>query len=406
MSNRVMFWRMLLAAMIRRRSRAAMAVVSSAVGAATMLCLTAVCVTVPAQMSAEMRQFGANLVVVPVAVDGAATEITAQQAAAVTEAVTADAPARSAGYRYETVRINRSPYLLAGIDVSRARALNGHWDVDGQWPGAGEVLVGVDVAEAAGLTVGSVVTVEHLVSDELAGVGTNSSTTTTTTTASSAGDGDGSAGHRQEFRVAGIVETGAEEDDIVYAAASDVTGLTQQERGWDVLEFSVDTTAVSMDQVVADVDAFDGTVSARPVSKITTADTRIIAMLGTLFWVVATVVLALTLVGVSTTMTVIVSERRQEIGLRKALGASTRDIAREFYTEAIGYGLVGGIVGTAVGYGLAQTVSMGVFDRSVGFDPWLALGSVLVAVLVAVVAAYSPVWRASRIEPAVVLKED
>lgn len=389
MSHQMMFWRMLFAAMIRRRSRAVMAVVSSAVGAATMFCLMAVCLAVPAQMSAEIRQFGANLVVVPVAAGDAHAEITSQQGDAIVGVVTRDVPARSAGYRYENVRINRTPYLLAGIEVSQAESLNRHWDVDGRWPQAGEALVGVDVAQATGLQVGSVVTIEQVASDSLTGTSTSS------------------ANARQvQLRVAGIVQTGAEEDAIVYTTVADVAALTQQERGWDVVEFSVDTSAVSMDQVIAEVLASDATVSARPVSKITTADTRIISMLTTLFWVVSIVVLTLTLVGVSTTMTVIVSERRQEIGLRKALGASNRDIAREFRTEAIAYGLLGGIVGTAIGYGLAQIVSLGVFNRAVGFEPLMALGSVLVAALVAALAAFSPVRRASRFEPAVVLRED
>jgi putative ABC transport system permease protein len=388
-SHQMMFWRMLFAAMIRRRSRAVMAVVSSAVGAATMFCLMAVCLAVPAQMSAEIRQFGANLVVVPVAAGDAHAEITSPQGDAIVGVVTRDVPARSAGYRYENVRINRTPYLLAGIEVSQAESLNRHWDVDGRWPQAGEALVGVDVAQATGLQVGSVVTIEQVASDSLTGTSTSS------------------ANARQvQLRVAGIVQTGAEEDAIVYTTVADVAALTQQERGWDVVEFSVDTSAVSMDQVIAEVLASDATVSARPVSKITTADTRIISMLTTLFWVVSIVVLTLTLVGVSTTMTVIVSERRQEIGLRKALGASNRDIAREFRTEAIAYGLVGGIVGTAIGYGLAQIVSLGVFNRAVGFEPLMALGSVLVAALVAALAAFSPVRRASRFEPAVVLRED
>lgn len=389
MSHQMMFWRMLFAAMIRRRSRAVMAVVSSAVGAATMFCLMAVCLAVPAQMSAEIRQFGANLVVIPVAAGDAHAEITSQQGDAIVGVVTRDVPARSAGYRYENVRINRTPYLLAGIEVSQAESLNRHWDVDGRWPQAGEALVGVDVAQATGLQVGSVVTIEQVASDSLTGTSTSS------------------ANARQvQLRVAGIVQTGAEEDAIVYTTVADVAALTQQERGWDVVEFSVDTSAVSMDQVIAEVLASDATVSARPVSKITTADTRIISMLTTLFWVVSIVVLTLTLVGVSTTMTVIVSERRQEIGLRKALGASNRHIAREFRTEAIAYGLLGGIVGTAIGYGLAQIVSLGVFNRAVGFEPLMALGSVLVAALVAALAAFSPVRRASRFEPAVVLRED
>ena len=117
-----------------------MAVVSSAVGAATMFCLMAVCLAVPAQMSAEIRQFGANLVVVPVAAGDAHAEITSQQGDAIVGVVTRDVPARSAGYRYENVRINRTPYLLAGIEVSQAESLNRHWDVDGRWPQAGALL--------------------------------------------------------------------------------------------------------------------------------------------------------------------------------------------------------------------------------------------------------------------------
>ena len=209
------------------------------------------------------------------------------------------------------------------------------------------------------------------------------------------------------WQVAGIVDTGGSEDDIVYANAADVDALTGVSApGYDVLEFSVDTAAAPMATVVDAVAATGDSVQAQPVAKITSGDTRIITMLNTLFWVVCVVVLALTLVGVSTTMTVIVSERRNEIGLRKALGASRRAIAVEFYSEAALLGLFGGLVGTAVGYGLAVAVLLGVFDSAAGFGWWLALVSVAVTVLVAVVAAYRPVRRAASIDPALVLREE
>ena len=209
------------------------------------------------------------------------------------------------------------------------------------------------------------------------------------------------------WQVAGIVDTGGSEDDIVYANAADVDALTGVSApGYDVLEFSVDTAAAPMSTVVDAVAATGDSVQAQPVAKITSGDTRIITMLNTLFWVVCVVVLALTLVGVSTTMTVIVSERRNEIGLRKALGASGRAIAVEFYSEAALLGLFGGLVGTAVGYGLAVAVLLGVFDSAAGFGWWLALVSVAVTVLVAVVAAYRPVRRAASIDPALVLREE
>ena len=460
-TNRRMFVIMLGRALARRRSRALAAIGSSAVGAATLFCLAAVCLAIPAQMNAQMRQFGANLILVPLQGDsGAATAgpaatpsaasaapqpsagatpsgsaaaipsgdaaapqssaaaspspgagdtapatarvspQAAADAAAAIAAATGSSTTRSAAYRYETVRINKSPYLVGGIDVDAVRALNGHWEIEGQWPGEGEVLIGLDVAETTGFKVGSTVNAEYLGSDDLS----------LSSTVSSSGDTAQVAG-QASWRVSGIVDTGGSEDDILYVPLDQLETLTgSADAGYDVVEFSVDTTSVTAADVAAAVNrAADGAgqgVRAEPVSKITSGDTRIITMLDTLFWVVAVVVLGLTLVGVSTTMTVIVSERRNEIGLRKALGASGRAISLEFYSQAAALGLIGGAIGTAVGYGLAVAVSVGVFGQAVGFTWWLAVVAVLMTAVVAVIASYSPVRRASRIDPALVLREE
>ena len=437
MTNRRMFATMLLGSVFRRRSRVLVAVLSSAVGAATLFCLAAVCLAVPAQMSAQMRQFGANLIVVPVSADGSATRVSQAAVDAATGAVasatgTAADEVSTASYRYETVRVNKSPYMVAGIDTDKVSALNGHWEVRGSWPAQGEVLVGLDVANAAGLTVGSTVTAEYLSSDNLKLDGAAAAGTTTPTaaaatptagpsaaapasaTAAPSGPGAGTSGsdestaaNQAEWRVAGIVDTGGDEDDIIYANEADVDALTGVPGpGYDVVEYSVNTSEVPMASVVQAVDASHDGIQAEPVSKITSGDTRIITMLNTLFWVVSLVVLALTLVGVSTTMTVIVSERRNEIGLRKALGASGRAISLEFYSQAAALGLIGGVIGTAVGYGLAVAVSVGVFEQAVDFTWWLAVLAVLMTAAVAVIASYSPVRSASRIDPALVLREE
>ena len=473
-TNRRMFVIMLGRALARRRSRALAAIGSSAVGAATLFCLAAVCLAIPAQMNAQMRQFGANLILVPLqgsseaatagpaatpsaasaapqpsagatpsgsataipsdgpaaapqpsagatpsasataspaaspaGADDAAAPTTARvspQAAAdaanAVAAATGSSTTRSAAYRYETVRINQSPSLVGGIDVDAVRALNGHWEIEGRWPGDGEVLIGLDVAESTGFKVGSTVNAEYLGSDDLS----------LSSTVSSSGDTAQAAG-QASWRVSGIVDTGGSEDDILYVPLGQLETLTgSADAGYDVVEFSVDTTSVTAadvaDAVNGAAEASGQGVRAEPVSKITSGDTRIITMLDTLFWVVAVVVLGLTLVGVSTTMTVIVSERRNEIGLRKALGASSRSIAVEFYTEAACLGLIGGLIGTAIGYALARAVGIGVFEQPIGFSWWLALLSVLLSALVAVIASAGPVQGATRIDPALVLREE
>ena len=431
MTNTGMFFRMLLSAVFRRRSRAVMAVVASLVGAATLSCLAMICIAVPQQMNQEMRAYGANLIVTPLAdsengksgIDDAMVEHT-------TEMVSAKGSEKHATYRYENVRVNAAPYVMAGVNPAQVRNLNHHWVVDGSWPSAGKVLVGRDVAVAMGLKVGGSITIGYRASDNAASSGQASQPGTDGTdgTAQSGTGGtsdgqtsSGSTGAQQtqnghvssdimdtsgtEFRVAGIVDTGGSEDSIIYALAGDVDKLTGSTRGVDVIEYS--SGASDLTALVNSInDMTSMHVKAQQVTKITASDTRVITMLQTLFWIVSLVVLVFTLVGVGTTISSIVSQRRNEIGLRKALGASSHAIGVEFYVESAVYGLLGGLLGTATGYGMARWLCATVFERSIGFNWWLAVVSVVFSALVAVVASIPPVHRATRIDPAVVLREE
>lgn len=431
MTNTGMFFRMLLSAVFRRRSRAVMAVVASLVGAATLSCLAMICIAVPQQMNQEMRAYGANLIVTPLAdsengksgIDDAMVEHT-------TEMVSAKGSEKHATYRYENVRVNAAPYVMAGVNPAQVRNLNHHWVVDGSWPSAGKVLVGRDVADAMGLKVGGSITIGYRASDNAASSGqaSQSGTDGTDGTAQSGTDGtsdgqtsSGSTGAQQtqnghvssdimdtsgtEFRVAGIVDTGGSEDSIIYALAGDVDKLTGSTRGVDVIEYS--SGASDLTALVNSInDMTSMHVKAQQVTKITASDTRVITMLQTLFWIVSLVVLVFTLVGVGTTISSIVSQRRNEIGLRKALGASSHAIGVEFYVESAVYDLLGGLLGTATGYGMARWLCATVFERSIGFNWWLAVVSVVFSALVAVVASIPPVHRATRIDPAVVLREE
>ena len=431
MTNTGMFFRMLLSAVFRRRSRAVMAVVASLVGAATLSCLAMICIAVPQQMNQEMRAYGANLIVMPLAdsengksgIDDAMVEHTTQM-------VSAKGSEKHATYRYENVRVNAAPYVMAGVNPAQVRNLNHHWVVDGSWPSAGKVLVGRDVADAMGLKVGGSITIGYRASDNAASSGqaSQSGTDGTDGTAQSGtgGTSDGqtsssSTGAQQtqnghvssdimdtsgtEFRVAGIVDTGGSEDSIIYALAGDVDKLTGSTRGVDVIEYS--SGASDLTALVNSInDMTSMHVKAQQVTKITASDTRVITMLQTLFWIVSLVVLVFTLVGVGTTISSIVSQRRNEIGLRKALGASSHAIGVEFYVESAVYGLLGGLLGTATGYGMARWLCATVFERSIGFNWWLAVVSVVFSALVAVVASIPPVHRATRIDPAVVLREE
>ena len=487
MTNTGMFFRMLFGAVFRRRSRAIMAVVASLVGAATLFCLAAICIAVPQQMNDEMRAYGANLIVTPTGEtddpSGASADSTLSDASAAktgidaamvkhtTEMVRAKGSAKYATYRYENVRVNAAPYVMAGVDPAQVENLNHHWNVEGSWPSDGKVLIGRDVADALGAKVGGGITIGYRASDNAASsaASSSSSSSSSSSTGASSGtdasssssaqsgadsssssapsdEGAGSANAETggeisgqtgettgqqsqttsnqptqdgrvssdimdtqgtEFRVAGIVDTGGSEDSIIYATSADVDKLTGVTRGVDVIEYSASASGDDLAATVKSInDMTSMHVKAQQVTKITSSDTRIITMLQTLFWIVSIVVLVLTLVGVSTTISSIVSQRSYEIGLRKALGASSASIGMEFYVESALYGLIGGLIGTGIGYALARVLTGVVFQRSLLVNWPLAIGSVLLSALVAVLASIPPVSRASRIDPAIVLREE
>lgn len=420
MNNRRMFITMLFGAVFRRRSRAAMAVVAVLVGATTLFALASICIAVPQQMNEEMRAYGANLIVTPSESNTDDSGINAATIKNVTALVSDEYGAKSASYRYESVRINSAPYTLAGIDPTAVEQLNQHWNVTGDWPDVRNVMVGRDVADALDVSIGSRITIGYRAADN-SSTGDTSDTTSGDTEENTEETDSHSSAHMHdgrvssdimetsgtEFRVSGIVDTGGSEDEIVYATNADLSKLAGGERGADVVEYSVNAFGSDLDALVKSLNKNPNTgVKAQTVTKITSSDTRIITMLQTLFWIVSLVVLVLTLVGVGTTISSIVSQRRNEIGLRKALGAPSRAIGAEFYVESGVYGLAGGLVGTAIGYALARVLCQAVFERTIGFNWPLGLASVVLSVLLAVAASVPPVRRATRIDPAVVLREE
>lgn len=419
-SNSAMFATMLFGAVFRRKSRALMAVVATLVGAATLFCLAAICIVVPQQMSDEMRTYGANIIVTPLAGEWK-NGIDRAMVLHTNDMVLAKGAMRSATYRYENVRINAAPYVLAGVDVSAVKSLNKHWNVDGAWPISGNVMVGRDVASAMGLKIGSRIAIAYRAGDnssdshkpaqKLEGKSQGNQTDNQADKSSSKKLVEGRVStdimdtHGTTFRVCGILDTGDAEDSMLYATNADLRVLTGVKRGADVIAYS--SSAPNVDAVVRSInDMTSMRVRAQQVTKVTAADTGIIAMLRSLFWIVSLVVLALMMVGVSTTISSIVQQRRNEIGLRKALGASAKSIGVEFTAESGLYGFIGGIAGTAVGYGFARLLASMVFVRDLSVNWWLVAFSIAFSVAASCVAALPPVLRASKIDPAIVLREE
>ncbi len=206
-----------------------------------------------------------------------------------------------------------------------------------------------------------------------------------------------------KYTVTGILVTGGEEEGYVFMSLDDMRKLTGEDK-LDVAELSVSAEEEQLNAYAEQIAGSGLGVAARLVKRVTKSETAVLGKLQALVFLVTVVVLLLTMICVSTTMMAVVSERRREIGLRKALGASDGSIRVEFLGEGVFLGILGGVLGALLGFVFAQVVSVNVFNSSITFQPLLLPVTVLVSVLIAAASCLMPIKRAVAIDPALVLK--
>jgi putative ABC transport system permease protein len=130
------------------------------------------------------------------------------------------------------------------------------------------------------------------------------------------------------------------------------------------------------------------------------ASSRVLALL---LAAVASVSLVVGGIGIMNIMLVSVTERTREIGLRRALGARTRDILGQFLVEAVTLSLIGGLVGVLIGVGGALAVA-----QLAGWKVLLSGEAVALAVafafVIGVFFGFYPARKAARLNPVEALR--
>ena len=154
-----------------------------------------------------------------------------------------------------------------------------------------------------------------------------------------------------------------------------------------------------------------GAFSLLDASKSLATFFRVLDMLLGIFSSLALFVATL---GIVNTLVMAILERRREIGVLKALGASDRDVKQLFFVEAAVMGLFGGVFGAFLGWLIGRALTFGtnvylhrrdlpsVDITSVPW--WLVLGAIAFAVFVSLVAGLYPASRAARLNPVEALR--
>lgn len=119
---------------------------------------------------------------------------------------------------------------------------------------------------------------------------------------------------------------------------------------------------------------------------------------------IAAISLTVAGIGIMNVMLVSVSERRSEVGLMKALGATRTQILSVFLVESVMLSSIGGVVGLGVGWLIVEVV-VSIYPSFPAAAPLWAVGAVaLVSMLTGTVFGVLPAWQASRLDPVVALQ--
>ena len=151
-----------------------------------------------------------------------------------------------------------------------------------------------------------------------------------------------------------------------------------------------------------DPEAPDEAAVSQP-SDVLTARAEAAGAFNSLFLGLGAVALIVGAVGVANIMMISVLERRSEIGLRRALGATKSQIRTQFLAESILLAVIGGIVGVLSG-AAATVVYATSKDWAVVIPVQAAAAGLGSAILIGAVAGLMPAIRASRMPPTVALR--
>jgi putative ABC transport system permease protein len=138
------------------------------------------------------------------------------------------------------------------------------------------------------------------------------------------------------------------------------------------------------------------------------------AVLDLFLGIFGSLALAVASIGIVNTLVMAILERRREIGIMKAIGASDSDIKRLFFAEAGAMGLLGGVVGVALGWAIGHVINLGtnIYLKRQALPPesfwsvpwWLVGAAIVFAFIVSLVSGLYPAARAARLDPVQALR--
>ncbi|MDE3171300.1 MAG: FtsX-like permease family protein [Acidobacteriota bacterium] len=373
-----MFGRLLWSLLRGNRGRLAIALVAVISGATVISALLNVEFDIGGKLAQEFRALGPNLLIAPRG--GIQTEDAGASAAALMDETTLAAvlakvpPAAmvgSAPYLYIVARVGDAPVMVAGTELQEARELNPSWKLEGAELKGG-CIVGRNVAQRMNLKPGAQFEIKYL-------------------------------NRASRLQVDAVLDSGSAEDDQVLAPLATVQRLAG-------LPGRVQFEQLRAKGDAPEISAFAGRLSSalpgydvRPIPQATQAEANLLKRTRLLVGSMVILILVLTALCVLATMAALAMERREDVGLMKALGGSIERIVALFVAEVGVLGASGGAIGCAIGVALAQWIGERVFGASIA-TRWEVFPATIALMTIVAMTGALPLRLLGRVKPALILR--
>lgn len=374
------------------------ALLAIAIGSMIMSGLFTIYYDIPRQLGKEFRSYGANFIILP----AGDNKISEKEFLEIKSLIPKEKVVGLAPYRYETTKINQQPYMLTGTNMLEAKKNSPFWYIEGKWidnNDGNNVMIGKEISQKLNLKI----------DDKFVVTGPKAGTKVIATSQNDSAEksktkNNGDDFYSKKLTVKGIITTGGAEESFIFLPLDLLNKILVDKTNIDGIEASIEGDSKELENLSKTLQEKIPTIIARPVKRVTQSQDTVLGKLQALVLLVNLVVLILTMISVGTTMVAVVAERRKEIGLKKALGATDKEIKKEFLGEGFILGFIGGLLGVGLGFIFAQEVSLKVFGRAIEFQILFAPITIIVSMLVTTFACLYPVKKAMEVDPALVLR--
>jgi putative ABC transport system permease protein len=367
--------RLLSAALSRRRGMVLLAVLAVAIGSSVASALLHVSGDVSRKLTRELRALGPNLLLVPGgATAGVAAVPGAGGAAGYLDPGEARARLAAAGIDgapllLAIARVNGRPVQVVGSDLEALARLHPAWSVA---PGRHGSLMGARLMARLGAREGDSLTLEL-------------------------------GGARLTLAAGGRLEAGGADDDAWWIPLEGAQALAGLPGRVSLVEARVEGDERAAARAVASLERGGG-MRALVLHALSATEAGLLERMRRLMALVTVAVLAAAGLCAFGTLTDLALERRREIALMKALGASPGDVVRQLAAESLAIGLAGGVSGWLIGLFFAEVIGRNVFHAAIAVQ-WQVPPLVLaVALAIAALAGLGPIRLALAVQPAAALK--